>query len=39
MVVMAPRGAPHAVSRSELPLLTAAQFPFDEQDAAEVDVD
>jgi Winged helix DNA-binding domain len=36
-VVMATRGAPHVVSRSELPLLTAALFPFDEQEAAEVD--
>ncbi|MDQ3660523.1 MAG: winged helix DNA-binding domain-containing protein [Actinomycetota bacterium] len=37
VVVMAARGAPHVVSRSELPLITAALSPFDEQDATEVE--
>jgi hypothetical protein len=35
-VVMAMRGAPHLVTRSELPLLTAALCPVGEQGAAEV---
>lgn len=37
VVVMATRGAPHLTSRSDLALLTAALFPIDEQEAAEVD--
>jgi len=37
VVVMATRGAPHLVSRSELPLLTAALFPCDAHEAAAVD--
>jgi hypothetical protein len=37
VVVMAARGAPHLVSRSELPLLTSALVSLDEQEAVEVD--
>jgi len=36
VVVMAARGAPHLVSRSELPRLTAALSPLDGQEVAEV---
>jgi hypothetical protein len=36
-VVMATRGAHHVVSRSELPVLTAALFPLEEKEAAEVE--
>lgn len=36
-LVLAARGAPHVVSRPELPLLRAALYPLDEQEAADVD--
>lgn len=36
-VVMAARGAPHVVARSQLPLLAAALFPLDEREGAEVE--
>ncbi len=36
-VVLAARGAPHVVSRSELPLLRAALYPVDDREAAGID--
>ena len=37
VLAMTARGAPHVTSRSELSLSTAAFYPLDEQEAAEVD--